>query len=80
MAIARALVGQPDVVLADEPTGALDRATGAEVMRVLTSAVAAAGASLVVVTHDATVADWCQRHIEIVDGRISNDVLTRRAA
>ena len=80
VAIARALVGQPDVVLADEPTGALDRATGAEVMRVLTSAVAAAGASLVVVTHDATVADWCQRHIEIVDGRISNDVLTRRAA
>ena len=80
VAIARALVGQPDVVLADEPTGALDQATGAEVMRVLTSAVAAVGASLVVVTHDAQVADWCQRHVEIVDGRVSNDFLTRRAA
>ncbi|MFT4227975.1 ABC transporter ATP-binding protein [Micropruina sp.] len=80
VAIARALVGQPDVVLADEPTGALDQATGAEVMRVLTSAVAAVGASLVVVTHDAHVADWCQRHVEIVDGRVSNDFLTRRAA
>lgn len=80
VAIARALVGQPDLVLADEPTGALDQATGAEVMRVLTSAVAAVGASLVVVTHDAHVADWCQRHVEIVDGRVSNDFLTRRAA
>ena len=80
VAIARALVGQPDAVLADEPTGALDQATGAEVMRVLTSAVAAVGASLVVVTHDAQVADWCQRHVEIVDGRVSNDFLTRRAA
>ena len=49
-------------------------------MRVLTSAVAAVGASLVVVTHDAHVADWCQRHVEIVDGRVSNDFLTRRAA
>ncbi|MFT4216301.1 MAG: ABC transporter ATP-binding protein [Micropruina sp.] len=80
VAIARALVGQPDVVLADEPTGALDQATGAEVMRVLTSAVAAVGASLVVVTHDAGVAEWCQRHVEIVDGQVSNDFLSRRAA
>ena len=80
VAIARALVGHPDVVLADEPTGALDQATGAEVMRVLTSAVAAAGASLVVVTHDRGVAAWCQRHVEIVDGRISNDFMNSRAA
>ncbi|MFT4296540.1 MAG: ABC transporter ATP-binding protein [Micropruina sp.] len=80
VAIARALVGQPDVVLADEPTGALDQATGAEVMRVLTAAVAAVGASLVVVTHDAGVADWCDRHVEIVDGRVSNDFFSARAA
>ena len=80
VAIARALVGRPSVVLADEPTGALDQAAGAEMMRVLTSTVGAAGASLVVVTHDAGVAAWCQRHVEIVDGRISVDVLGRRAA
>ncbi len=79
VAIARALVGRPSVVMADEPTGALDQATGAEVMRVLTSSVAAAGASLVVVTHDAHVAAWCQRHVEIVDGRIYSDLVSRAA-
>lgn len=73
VAIARALVGQPAVVMADEPTGALDQATGAEVMRVLTAATRDAGASLVVVTHDAGVAAWCQRHVQIVDGRLFSD-------
>ena len=70
VAIARALVGDPAVVLADEPTGALDQATGAEVMQVLTGAAKASGTSLVVVTHDAGVAAWCERHVEIVDGRM----------
>jgi len=70
VAIARALVTDPAVVLADEPTGALDRATGAEVMQVLTGAAKASGASLVVVTHDASVASWCERHVEIVDGQM----------
>jgi putative ABC transport system ATP-binding protein len=70
VAIARALVHSPAVVLADEPTGALDRHTGAEVMRVLTSATRQVGASLVVVTHDQEVAAWCERHVEIVDGRM----------
>lgn len=79
VAIARALVGRPSVVMADEPTGALDQATGAETMRVLTASVAEAGASLVVVTHDAHVAAWCQRHVEIVDGRIYSDLVSRAA-
>ncbi|MCC6494659.1 MAG: ABC transporter ATP-binding protein [Propionibacteriaceae bacterium] len=70
VAIARALVHSPAVVLADEPTGALDRATGAEVMRVLTAATRDVGASLVLVTHNPEVAAWCERHIEIVDGRM----------
>jgi putative ABC transport system ATP-binding protein len=80
VAIARALVGSPAVVLADEPTGALDQATGAEVMRVLTAAAKGAGASLVVVTHDPNVAAWCERHVEIVDGRILSDVVAEVAA
>ncbi len=72
-AIARALVHTPAVVMADEPTGALDQATGAEVMEVLTTATSMIGASLVVVTHDAQVAGWCHRHLTIVDGRIHAD-------
>jgi putative ABC transport system ATP-binding protein len=79
VAIARAMVGSPAVVLADEPTGALDQATGAEVMRVLTATAKGAGASLVVVTHDLTVARWCERHVEIVDGRVLTDVAAEAA-
>ncbi|HEY3409629.1 MAG TPA: ABC transporter ATP-binding protein [Propionicimonas sp.] len=79
VAIARAMVGSPAVVLADEPTGALDQATGAEVMRVLTATAKGAGASLVVVTHDLTVARWCERHVEIVDGRVFTDVAAEAA-
>lgn len=70
VAVARALITGPDVVFADEPTGALDQATGAEVMRILTETTHAAGASLVVVTHESSVADWCSRRIEMRDGSI----------
>jgi putative ABC transport system ATP-binding protein len=70
VAVARALVTGPDVVFADEPTGALDQATGAEVMRLLTETTRAAGASLVVVTHDLKVASWCSERIEMRDGRV----------
>lgn len=70
VAIARALVAQPSVVFADEPTGALDRDTGAEVMRLLVDTVTRAGAGLVVVTHDAAVARTCERTITMQDGRV----------
>ena len=70
MAVARALVTRPDVVFADEPTGSLDQATGQEVMRILVQSTRAVGASLVVVTHDASVAAWCDRRIDVRDGLV----------
>ena len=71
--IARALVANPGVVFADEPTGALDQSTGHEVMQMLTTIVRQAGASLVMVTHDPKVADRTQRRVEIRDGIIHDD-------
>lgn len=73
VAIARALVHGPSVVFADEPTGALDQATGREVMQILADASSQNGASLVMVTHDPSVAAWCQRTVTMSDGRIIAD-------
>ncbi len=73
VAIARALVANPRVVFADEPSGALDQATGHEVMQLLTATVARVGASLVMVTHDSAVARWCSRLVEIRDGLVHTD-------
>ncbi|MFG2555496.1 ABC transporter ATP-binding protein [Streptomyces sp. NPDC048581] len=72
VAIARALVAEPDVVFADEPTGALDQRTSEEVVRLLTSVTRASGAALVMVTHDADVAAHCDRVLQVRDGRINN--------
>jgi putative ABC transport system ATP-binding protein len=71
VAIARALAGRPSVVFADEPTGALDQTTGQTVLKVLIDATRAAGASLVMVTHDPKVASVCERTIAMQDGRIA---------
>ena len=73
VAIARALAANPRVVFADEPSGALDQATGHEVMQLLTATAAQAGASLVMVTHDPAVARWCSRLVEIRDGLVHAD-------
>lgn len=70
VAIARAMVVGPSVVFADEPTAALDRATGASTMSVLTDACHHAGAALLVVTHDPEVAAVCDRSVTMSDGRI----------
>lgn len=80
VAIARALVANPDVIFADEPTGALDQSTGHEVMQQLTALVQQAGSTLVMVTHDVKVANWCQRRIEIRDGIIHDDRMLAGAA
>ncbi|MGW3646852.1 ABC transporter ATP-binding protein [Streptomyces sp. NPDC000878] len=71
VAIARALVVQPDVVFADEPTGALDQVTSEEVIRLLTSVTREQGASLVMVTHDPDVAAHCDHVLQVRDGRIT---------
>ena len=70
VAIARALVTQPRVLLADEPTGNLDSATGAEVMRLLRTLNTEHGHSVVLVTHDAGVAGQMARVVELGDGRV----------
>jgi len=73
VAVARAMVASPGVIFADEPTGALDQASGHGVLEVLTGAARATGASLVVVTHDKSVAAWCGRVIGMRDGRIVSE-------
>jgi putative ABC transport system ATP-binding protein len=69
VAIARALVAEPRVVLADEPTGALDTVSGEQTMEALVSAVRETGAALVLVTHDNRVAAAAEREVTVVDGR-----------
>jgi putative ABC transport system ATP-binding protein len=72
VAIARALVNSPEVLLADEPTGALDSATGQEIGRLLRQ-LNAAGQTLVLVTHDADLADrYAARTVRLVDGRLAD--------
>jgi len=69
-AIARALVAGPGLILADEPTGNLDSATGEEVFDALISQVREASATLVMVTHDATAASRADRTLRLSDGRL----------
>ena len=71
-AIARALAGRPALVMADEPTGNLDTATGAAILDLLRE-LHADGTTIVVITHDPDVAAATDRHIEIRDGRILRD-------
>ena len=68
-AIARAIVGQPSLILADEPTGNLDTENGAQVMGILQS-LNAEGATIVMVTHSPSHADIAKRRIDMLDGRI----------
>ena len=70
VAIARALVTHPDVVFADEPTGALDTTTAAEILSLLRQAVDGQDATVVMVTHDPSAAAWADRVLFLADGEI----------
>ncbi len=72
VAIARAIVGKPSILLADEPTGALDSKTGREIMQLFRD-LHKQGCTIIMVTHDRQVASNCERIIEIKDGRITAD-------
>jgi putative ABC transport system ATP-binding protein len=76
VAIARALVNRPELLLADEPTGALDTATGEEIGQLMRD-LNASGQSLVLVTHNPDLAArYASRTIQIVDGRIASDAMS----
>jgi putative ABC transport system ATP-binding protein len=79
VAIARATIMQPAMILADEPTGNLDRATGDEVIRLLEE-LNARGVTLIVVTHDAAVGRRARRRLDMEDGMIRGDTRVAAAA
>jgi putative ABC transport system ATP-binding protein len=74
VAAARALASRPQIVFADEPTGALDSRSGAELLGFLQRAVNALGQTVVMVTHDAAAASYADRVLFLVDGRIVDEM------
>lgn len=73
VAIARALVNRPSVILADEPTGALDTRVGQEILDLFSALNQDDGLTIIIVTHDSRVAASCSRQVRLKDGRIVPD-------
>lgn len=80
VAVARALVSEPDVVFADEPTGALDTAGSQSVLELLRSVVDHEGQTVVMVTHDPAAASFADRVVFLRDGKVVDDLQHRRGA
>ena len=76
MAIARALVNDPNVIFADEPTGNLDSVSGAQIMHILNN-LHRAGRTVILVTHETFTSEYAQRLIRLKDGRVESDTLTK---
>ncbi len=74
VAAARALASKPDIVFADEPTGALDRRSGTELLRLLRGAVDDLGQTVVMVTHDPTAAGYADRVVFLADGHVVDEL------
>ena len=74
VAVARALVGKPDVIFADEPTGNVDSNTGAEILGFMQSVVKTMGQTIAMVTHDAVAASYAHRAVFLVDGKIVHEL------
>ena len=79
MAIARALVTSPSIILADEPTGNLDSKTSSEIMDVFDQ-LHAQGNTIILVTHESDIAARARREVHLLDGKIESDRITRGAA
>ena len=77
VAIARALVNSPQLILADEPTGALDSQTSEDIMRLLTD-LNQQGMTVIIVTHEPNIAEWARRKVVFKDGSIIEDVVKDR--
>jgi putative ABC transport system ATP-binding protein len=74
VAIARALINQPDIILADEPIGNLDTKTGTEIMELLAKINRENGKTIIQVTHSKEAADYGQRIIHVRDGSVSEAI------
>src|SRR3954452_12068615 len=74
VAIARALVGEPSVMFADEPTGALDTRSGRAVLALLRATIDESGGTLVMVTHDPSAAAWADRVVFMTDGQLAGEL------
>ncbi|MET7820529.1 ABC transporter ATP-binding protein [Micromonospora zamorensis] len=74
VALARALASRPEVIFADEPTGALDLSTGREVLGLLREAVDTTGTTIIMVTHDPAAAAWSDRAVFLADGRVVTEL------
>lgn len=79
VAIGRALANHPSIILADEPTGNLDRKTGLEIMALLKQSVEEFSQTMILVTHDETIAAMADRVITLSDGRVISDVVRKYA-
>ena len=75
VAIARALAARPSLVFADEPTGNLDARTGSTIIDLLFARREESGATLLIITHDESLASHCERIVTIADGRIASDTM-----